>query len=265
MSVYLENQTEYLRVLESDREVLNKAPVVEGSTLVLMDMQVPYQDGEFVLQMLQLAKKWKVRKGISGGDFFNQAAFSQFLNDPREAQWLPEAEKAKGIAEVMLRFVPEWVFLMGNHDAFLLKRVAHQLGHRELLRLADMPRACEGTDYYWCLVRDKLGNEWRVSHPRNISVIAGRVPQTLANKFHQNIIAGHGHLAGLMPNISGDYLCIDCGICCDPQRLDYYAQRDSTRPAMNQGAVILREVDGRIYPYHIMPQWADWGALRRLY
>jgi len=230
-----------------------------------MDMQVPYQDGEFVLRMLELAKKWKVKQGISGGDFFNQAAFSIFTNDPMESIWKTEAEKAKEVATVMVKYVPDWTFIMGNHDALLLRKLAEQLDHKDLMRLASMPTRVEATDYYWCIVVDPQGNEWRITHPRNISMIPGRVPQRLAEKYHQNIVSGHGHLVGLSPDSSGEFLCIDCGICCDPLKLDYPTKRDSLRPVMAQGAVILKEVDGKIYPYHILPQWADWDALGRLY
>jgi len=265
VEIYIENQDLLREQFISDKPVYNEAPVIKGSVLILCDMQIPYQDGDFIFNMLKLAKAWGIKQGISGGDFFNESAFSYFMYKPKERIWEVEAQEASKVGSAMMGFIKKWWFIMGNHDASLLKLLAHQLKHTDLMKLADMPTQFAASDYYWCIVRDKKGNEWRVTHPRNVSVIHGRVPQALADKYEQNIVAAHGHLAGMIPSKSGSYCCIDSGVCCDPEKLDYSQERDSTRPKMNQGAVILKEVDGVIHPYHIVPQWVDWDALEKLY
>ncbi len=251
--------------LLSINPIYNKATRLRGSTVVISDVQIPFQDGEFLYKVLHLANKWGVKQGISAGDFFNQSAFSIFLHRPEDKLWKEEATAAQQVASVMLSLIPNWLFLLGNHDAFLLKTVAHQFGHDALMRLADMPTGIESSDYYWCIVEDGRGNEWRVTHPRNISVIHARVPQRLAARYQQNVIASHGHLIGMTPDDSGKFCCIDEGVCCDPLRLDYSMERDSTRPAMNQGAVILKETDGLLHPYLLHPKWTDFEALEKAY
>ena len=110
------------------------------------------------------------------------------------------------------------------------------------------------------------GDKWRISHPRNISVIHGRVPQRLCDKFHCNIASGHGHKAGIVSDHSNMYTACDVGVTCDPKRLDYATIRDSTRPAMCQGALILKEgKDGKCHPWHIDPRTCDWEALKKCY
>lgn len=265
MEIYIEDQTQFKQSLISVKPDFNQNVILKGSTLILMDIQIPYQDGDFIYRMLNLASQWNIKQGISGGDFFNQAAFSFFLNLPKEMIWKEEAQKAAEVGSAMVKFVPKWTFIMGNHDSYLLKKVAHQLDHTDLLKLANMPRGAMGSDYYWCIVKDKRGNEWRVTHPRNVSVLHGRVPQRLAIKYQQNIISGHGHLAGSSPDDGGKFYCIDAGVCCDPIKLDYAQTRDSTFPRMNRGAVILKEVNSKIIPYHILPEWADWEALAKMY
>jgi len=266
MNTEIEKNQGILReLLESTKPTYDRPPVLRGSVLILQDVQIPYHDGEFIYNLLEVAQAWGVKQGISNGDFFNQAAFSFFQYAPEERVWQAEAEKARDVSKAMREFIPRWTMLLGNHDAFLLKKLEHQFGHQDIYELAKIKKAFKATNYYWCIVRDKKGNEWRVTHPRNVSVIHGRVPTRLASKYHQNIIAGHGHLVGVSPDDSGSYLCIDAGVCCEPLKLDYAQERDSTRPRMNKGAVILKEVNGRIYPYHIMPEWADWEALKRLY
>lgn len=268
MDTQLEDSQKYLQTLvklRSDKPTYDKAPILRGSVLVLCDAQMPYQDGEFIYRMLELAQAWGIKRGISAGDFFNQAAFSFFMYPPEERVWHDEQKKAKEVAQALKTFIPKWTFLLGNHDAHILKQMFHQINHEDMGRLYDISRGFSFSDYWWCVVRDRKGNEWRISHPRNTSVVHGRVPTRLALKYQQNIVAGHGHLTGLSPDDSGKFLCIDVGVCCEPLKLDYTNERDSLRPRMNKGAVILKEVDGRIYPYHIMPEWADWEALKKLY
>ena len=251
---------------ESSKYQVYREPIVlKGSTLLLFDAQIPYQDGDFIYNMLELARAWKVKQGISGGDFFNQACFSFFLYRPEEMIWHEEAESARKVTGAMAEYIPSWLCLLGNHDVHVLKQMKHQINHEEMLRMYGIKKGFTATDYYWCLVEDAEGNKWRISHPRNSSIIHGRVPTRLATKYQQNIVAGHGHLAGMNPDDSGKFLSIDAGVVCDPERLDYNKERDNVRPEMNRGAVILKEVDGRIYPYHILPEWADWDALKRMY
>jgi len=64
-----------LQGIMSPKMVFNAAPVLHGSALVIMDCQIPYHDGEFMLKLLELAQLWGIKQGVSGGDFFNQAAW----------------------------------------------------------------------------------------------------------------------------------------------------------------------------------------------
>ena len=252
-----------LAQLQSPKKRLDDAPLVQGSVLIIADLQIPYQDGPFLFNLLSLAKAWGITQGISAGDFFNESAFSPLCNKATAKDWEEEARVAGNVYSVMQKYVPNWLFLLGNHDAYILHALENQITHKDVLTIANID--AKSTNYYWCTVVDHQGNMWRVSHPKNTSTAPIRIPQLLSRKFKMNIIAGHGHLSGMSPDDSGDYCCIDTGICCDPDRLDYATERDNTRPKMTQGAVILKEADGILYPYHILPKWTDWGNLRRLY
>jgi hypothetical protein len=215
--------------------------------------------------MCDLAKKWGITQGISNGDFFNQDAFSIHPSKPEDKIWHKEAEAARDLAAAMMALIPNWLMVRGNHDSFLLRMTEMQLSHQDLIRLAGFETAFQATDYFYCIVQDKLGNKWRISHPRNTSVIGGNVPAKLAMKYKMNVVAGHGHLIGVQYDLSGTYLAIDGGVCCDPEKLLYAQQRDNIRPRMTKGAVILKESNGKIYPHHILPDTVDWRAMRRLY
>lgn len=243
----------------------NKPLILREPSLIIFDTQIPFQDAGFLNKCLELAQAWGIKQGISGGDLLNMAAFSMFKEKPDVKIWAKERDAAIKTLEALHSFIPSWLFIMGNHEAFLIKSLAEQIGHEDILRLLDSPEGFKATDYYYCIVRFGKGPDWRVSHPRNISVIHGRIPQRLCEKFHCNIASGHGHLAGMTPDYSGKYVACDVGITCDPARLDYAALRDSVRPAMNKGALILQlGDDGYCYPYHLTPA-IDWEAMAKLY
>lgn len=257
--IYLSRQ-----VPQSLSQRFNKPVIIREPCLIIFDTQIPFHDADFLNNLLQLAQAWGIKQGISGGDFLNMTAFSNFFEAPEEKIWAKERDVAVQVMKALSDAIPKWLLILGNHEVFLLKRLAEQLGHEDILRLLDKPTGFKATDYYYCLV--KLGGSvWRITHPRNISVIHNRIPQRLADKYEQNIASGHGHLAGFSPSYSGKWLCCDVGITADSLRLDYVSLRDSTRPAMCQGGLILMlGDDGHCYPYHIYPT-SDFKALRRLY
>jgi len=265
---YMRRHGVYLSVPPSRREKFDKPEIIRDPCLLLFDAQVPFHDSDFMSHVLEVAADWGIKQGISGGDLLNMTSFSRFFEKPTDKVWRKERDDAVKVLVAMSDAVPDWLLLMGNHEDFLLKRLEEQVGHEDILALMDRREGLLGafraTDYYWSEVR-MAGETWRISHPRNISVIHSRIPQRLADKFQANIASGHGHLAGMTPSYSGKYMCCDVGVCCDPARLDYVSLRDSTRPAMCQGALILQlGEDGKCHPYHILPD-ADWAALKRLY
>jgi len=251
------------RVPISKRHRYDRPRAIRESCLIIFDSQVPYHDAKFLNNLLDLAHTWGIKQGISGGDLLNMTAFSLFKENPEEKIWKREREEAIGVLEGLHSSIPKWLLIRGNHEAFLIKTLAEQIGHSDILKLLNSPEGFTATDYYYCKVL-LGGSTWRITHPRNISVIHGRIPQRLCEKYHSNIASGHGHLAGMTPDYSGKYIACDVGITCDPMRLDYASLRDTTRPAMCQGGLILMESEGKCYPYHIYPN-SDWQALRKLY
>jgi len=264
-TVAMEREGVYLSkaVPKSMSRRYDKPPIIKESCLVIFDTQIPYQDANFLNNLLGLASAWDIKQGISGGDLLNMAAFSIFKENPEDKIWKRERDIAIEVLRALHSHIPKWQLVLGNHESFLIKTLAQQIGHDDILALLGKPEGFIATDYYYCLV--KLGGSvWRISHPRNISVIHGRIPQRLADKYEQNIASGHGHLAGFSPSYSGKWMCCDVGITCDPLRLDYSSLRNGTRPVMCQGALILMLSEGKCYPYHLYPN-SDWIALRRLY
>ena len=63
-------------------------------------------------------------------------------------------------------------------------------------------------------------------------------------------VTAHGHTWGLAKSDSGLHWAVDSGICADPLRLGYTQLVHNTRPAQQQGAVLI--VDG--LPLLVNPQ-----------
>lgn len=253
---------------QSKREKFTKALIVKEPCLVIFDSQIPFHDADFLNNLLDLAVSWQIKQGISGGDLLNMTAFSNFFENPRDKIWKEERALTVEVMRRMQEAIPQWLLVKGNHEDFLLKRLFEQIEHDDILALLDRREGVmagfTATDYFYCEVKFG-GSTWRITHPRNVSVIHGRVPTALCNKFHCNVASGHGHLAGMNPDYSGKYYACDVGVTCDPQRLDYVSIRDSTRPTQCQGALILMlGLDNKCHAYHIYPD-ADFEALKRLY
>ena len=267
-SNYMRRNGIFLSISPSRREKFNKPEVVRDSCLCIFDSQIPFHDADFMNRLLELAYDWKIKQGLSGGDLLNMTAFSRFYENPKDKIWKEERKITVDVLKVMVDIIPDWLLVKGNHEDFLLKHLAEQIEHDDVLALLDKREGFltgfRATDYFYCEVKFG-GSTWRITHPRNVSVIHGRVPQRLCSKYHCNIASGHGHLAGMTPDDSGKYIACDVGVTCDPARLDYVSLRDSTRPTQCQGALILKlGDDGKCHPYHIYPD-ADWDALKRLY
>jgi len=224
------------QVEPSKKPQYREPPRVEGNVLVLADPHVPYHDASFINKAIDVALAGKVEACIIAGDMFDVNAFSPF--DPNLADVL-EDEFAAGEAFIttLAETFKEILVLTGNHEGRILKRLGfHQIEHNRLKRLFDPEDVAEFSPYYFCYVQD-----WMVCHPKNVSSIPGRVAARLAEKYHCNVVAAHGHTFGLAQDVSGQYLGIDSGCCADPSRLEYIALRPNLRPQVHQGAVILQD------------------------
>lgn len=150
---------------------------------------------------------------------------------------------------------------LGNHEGRLLRQLNSPITPSEIRQLlANGEDWFKIAPYYFCNVVSG-GVAYRVTHPKNTSVIPGQIARQLCEKFKTNVIQAHNHLWNRGQSPSGDYLAIETGCCVDGERLAYYAQRDTTRPKWQLGATIL--VDGHAELLH--PTWTDWEALKTAY
>jgi hypothetical protein len=151
---------------------------------------------------------------------------------------------------------------LGNHEARLLgKALNRQVRTARFKRMITNAENVEISSYEW-MTMDSPEGPWAIIHPKNASVIPGRVPAEIArNRFSDHHVIGfHGHLWGLTKSTDGKRWVWDVGMCAAPLKMAYAIKSVSTRPVMVQGAGIIYE--GR--PHPILPN-SDFTALRRMY
>lgn len=236
----------------------NPSKLKANGFLILPDVHSPFYDADFINQCLDLAYSWKVEQGITAGDFLDMTTFSIFASKP-EHTWKKERDDTRKLMLAMRDAVPKWLMLAGNHEYFLIKKLAEEFDMQDILALLGNIWGFTATDYYFC-----EANEWHITHPRNVSVIHGRVAGRLATKLGRDVASGHGHLWGWVKTEDGKHNGIDMGVCCESVMLDYASQRDTLRPTMCKGALFLIKVGNKTLPYPVSPD-TDWKAMRRMY
>uniref|UniRef100_A0A6M3L9H7 Calcineurin-like phosphoesterase domain-containing protein n=1 Tax=viral metagenome TaxID=1070528 RepID=A0A6M3L9H7_9ZZZZ len=247
-----------LGIASSDKPRYDKPPKFPPDCLILCDSHIPYHDAKFINKALVLAQNWKLPNLLLAGDVMDMAALSFFSHKPTEilSKELDAGENFfKSVGEIFERIL----MLMGNHERRFLHYLREQLGMKYLMRLLDERKAVV-SEYSYAFVED-----WLVGHPRNASVIPGRVPVFLSRKYPRfNVASGHGHLAGMAYCEDGERLAIDIGCSVDPKRLDWISENLGTRPALAQGALILKKTERGVVPWWLHPK-SDFEAMRRMY
>lgn len=226
----------------------NRPMQVKGDALLLFDIHAPFHDGRWIDRCIDLAKSWSVRQCILGGDVADFNAFSPYgadLGIDAEQELDTLAELVDGIVDA---FDMTFIF-SGNHDVRPLRLLQNKIGIKRIMQLFTPSGKVQISDYFWCELQSG-GKEFYIEHPKNTSIIPGRVPSKLAEKYHKHIIAGHGHTWGMSQDTSGKYICIDSGVCCDSLRLAYIAQRHNTRPQLVKGAVIVKQGNPTLLSEH---------------
>lgn len=237
---------------ESEYRRYDDPPVLKAANLLIMaDIEAPLHDAEWCSDVVALAKHWGIKQVLSAGDLLHFKAlssfFKRFLTEEEQiAEVTDEIDAAGDLVGVLLSTFDEVHCVLGNHENRLTRSLGVNvrtrilqslLGYKDEERLKIYP-------YYFAEVRtgmplNGMDDKWRVSHPKNTSIIPARVAARIADKEQAHYVAGHGHDWGQVTSTAG-YYAAACGVCVDPMRLDYAATRDSTRPKMQQGALILR-------------------------
>jgi len=236
------------QVFTQERKRYNDPPVIRGDdVLVMADVHAPFHNAEFCSELVDLAKYVKIKTVILAGDLLDFAALSSFtpnMLDEVETDDTglvsDEIVAAASFCDVLLDNFDTVLMTLGNHEERITRRLAvqtrvtllrHLLGYRREERFQISP-------YYYAIIKTSDGQVWRITHPKNYSVIPVRVAARLADKYGQNVVAAHGHDWGETISTSGHYAAA-CGMCADGELFEYTQLRDSVSPFMQSGAFAL--------------------------
>jgi len=221
------------------RELEKELHVEAERLLILFDAHAPRHDAVWMNRVVGLALKWGITDCVIGGDLIDWDALS-FFGSALETDAQEEMACTEQILDALLSSFEVW-YIPGNHEDRVKRLLGHKLPMTSLMRLYQPTSNADKihlSNLYWCEVVSG-GQKFYVEHPKNTSVIATRVAQSLAAKYHTHVIMGHNHLWGMTKDVSGGYYAIEGGVCADPERIPYNRERHNTRPAMQQGAVMV--------------------------
>jgi len=205
--------------------------------VVLSDPHVPFHDAEWCNRVIALALANGCTVAAVPGDLVDFTAFAKWGRQERvEAE--DEIRAARQFLRALARSFETVVYTGGNHEMRLPRVTGNLLELRDVMDMFVRDGNVLATDYHWFEMVSG-GEVYYVEHPKNASVIPGRVPSRLAQKLGCHVIAGHGHQWGHVRDVSARYHAIDAGVCCDPMRLAYINKVHSTRPRVYQGAVLV--------------------------
>lgn len=256
--------SEYLDIPESTEPRLDQPVRVDESALVLGDVELPFQNAEFVNDCITLALAWGIKACIWAGDFLHWGAFAHFLESDKGAE--EELERVEDLIGPFLSPFDRIVWISGNHDRRPQRMLDRFINLKKMARLVVPPelalefeRKVTVSDLFYCHV----GDEWQIEHPQATNKVPANAARGLSNIHDRSILMSHNHLLGMQQSDSGKHLAFEIGCCVDPRRLAYYQARHTNRPRMTNGAAILRKVGTRYYPHLLSPTLTDWEWERR--
>jgi hypothetical protein len=272
---------------ESPYPVYDEPLETVGDALILTDVEFPFHNADFLNRCLRLAKAWKVRNLIAGGDLVHFDSLSGW-----EPSWTEV--KLGGLSDSQADMLFEFVNHLNRrdrkqgetilesigkaeaHDGVStelaasrteIKRLEKQFDHIDFVlgnhegRLLRALETALSPSELMRLLEIKEG-KWRVSsYYYSVLVSNGERFQIehpkntakfsawkLASKYCSHVIMGHSHQLNFTFDISGKYYAIETGHIVDEDRLAYAAQRHNTNYAHVLGACIVK--DGCPYLLH---------------
>lgn len=255
----------YRRRVEQSRLVLELgAPLVlpPGDYAVAGDFQIPTHNDHFVERLLLVARKTlrPPRVLVLAGDLINADAFSDYESAVSLPSFSEETAAARAVLARLLS-VFQWIYwLWGNHERRLGKRTGGALTPRHLWAMVGADPRVVPSAWGHCVIRNRHGHDWRVTHASEYSVNQLTVADQLAQKFQMNIISHHEHHLAVGFDRFKRYVIINNGGLFDQRDMAYAVLDDTKRPRMQNGFTVLHDGFPKIYG---PAPFTDWRAVEK--
>ena len=145
-------------------------------------------------------------------------------------------------------------FLLGNHDARMLKRLDYMIKYADLMNIVvqDEQERVVVSQYPKAQVV-QAGQEWLVIHPKCYSRVAGQKAKRITEKEHCHVVSTHGHMTALTFDISGKYHAVDIGGNVDYSKVEYVNQQITDHPKWVNSFVVLEKGLPRLFTEKMCP------------
>lgn len=232
----------------------------DGGVLIMADNHCPFISLEWHNRAIKYARKYKIKKLVIGGDFWDFDRLSFWLRQANAIDMGVALEDELSFSEIivndLLNNFNEIYILGGNHWRRLLNHITYSIRNERLMRLAgfnDLKKVRFSTHYDWLLIDNKV----RVTHPKHARKMDGTLARDIAIKNpNQWIVVTHRHrgMYGFTPD---GRPMIEIGWLGDVNRMRYYQHIDTAYYNWVNGfAVYQNGILQNLFEYNF-----DWSSL----
>ncbi len=237
--------------------------VIEGDVIIINDVHLPYTDYDLAQRVVDVAAFYDLTEMVVAGDLLDMDSGSTFSRKLRPVPLEQEIDAAQELlAYYAQHFKRIWI-MPGNHEERLLKQLDGELSFQLFSRTIQPPGDAMAEIFrftpYDNLTIVSGEQEYMVTHQRNASAISLKVGESLAWKYHKNMIITHQHNSAKGYDKYGRYLIIDSGGLHDQQRTPYMSLKTGTNPVHDAGFVTLIGGWGELW----VPddRYTNWGMI----
>jgi len=255
----LSKEAESLKKLKSVERMAKKLTnyfKLKGDYIVTSDWHLPLIDADIAFKMILIAKKFNIKKLAIVGDLIDFEIISRFDHKNRAAALTKDFQSAEKLLSILFEWFDRIDWSFGNHDERLSKLFNFQLEPSEFGRLItdQVGKKLFISSHPFMILENK--GKWRLTHPKNFSIITARVPTKLADKYRCSVLGAHGHHLGFCFDSSGRDIAADLGCLTDYEKTYYVMYNDTTHPRWNKGFAMVR--NGCYYQFSANPKATDW-------
>jgi len=244
------------RVVERMAKKLTNYFKLKGDYIVTSDWHLPLIDADIAFKMILIAKKFNIKKLAIVGDLVDFEVISRFDHKNRAAALEKDFKAAGKLLDILFKWFDRIDWSFGNHDERLSKLFDFQLEPSRFGRLIteQVGKKLFISSHPYMILENK--GKWRLTHPKNFSIITARVPARLAEKYRCSVLGAHGHHLGFCFDSSGKDIAADLGCLTDYEKTHYIMFSDTTHPRWNKGFAMVR--NGCYYQFSANPKATDW-------
>jgi hypothetical protein len=226
-------------------------------------VEVPLHNADFINRCIARARGYNIRSVVFAGDWFHWSALAHFFESEKDAD--KEIEQVEESIASFIRPFERCYYIAGNHDRRPQIGLDRFIKSEKMLRVlippklaAEFERKVKASDYFYCWVGNGE-DRWRIIHPKATNSVPGNAAKAIAIANNCSVAMAHDHLVAIQQTPDGRHWGVEMGCCVDIERLAYLV-RDTTRPKMKNGALILHKDGDRYIPELLSDGLTLWGG-----